>query len=125
MNEKTLKYAQEQLKQLRQPAMSGRQYNEGEEQSYVSEKAEFIKEQAEDKTEKYKGMIESFECDFSLAVEQGEKYGLDELQVKIEQGNNKLLSDIELLKELSYGLRSGSLKIIQQPKKGGNPPIEK
>lgn len=30
MNQKTLKWAQEQLKQLRQPAMAGRQYNEEE-----------------------------------------------------------------------------------------------
>ena len=82
-------------------------------------------EQFGDKTGKYAGMIESFECDFSLAVERGNEYGLDDLQVKIEQGNNKLLSDIELLKELSYGLRSGSLKIIKQPEKGGDPPIEK
>lgn len=78
-----------------------------------------------DQTKKYAGMIESFECDFVLAIEQGDKYGLDELQLKIEQGDNKLLSDIELLKELSHGLRNGALKIIQQPEKGGDPPIEK
>nr|DAK86858.1 MAG TPA: hypothetical protein [Caudoviricetes sp.] len=79
----------------------------------------------EDQTGKYAGMIESFECDFTLAVEQGEKYGLDDLQVKIEHGDKKLLSDIELLKELSYGLRSGKLKIVKEPEKGSDPPSEK
>jgi len=79
----------------------------------------------EDQTEKYAGMVESFECDLTLAVEQGEKYGLDDLQVKIEHGDKKLLSDIELLKELSYGLRSGELKIVKEPEKGGDPPSEK
>lgn len=81
----------------------------------------------EDLTKKYARMVESFECDFSLAVEQGEKYGkygLDDLQVKIEHGDKKLLSDIELLKELSYGLRSGKLKIVKEPEKGGDPPSE-
>lgn len=79
----------------------------------------------EDQTKKYARMIESFECDFTLAVEQGEKYGLDDLQVKIEHGDKKLLSDIKLLKELSYGLRSGKLKIVKEPEKGGGSPIEK
>ncbi len=125
MNEETLKYAQEQLKQLRQPAMSGRQYDEGEGRSDISRKAELIKEQAEDLTKKYAGMIQSFECDFSLAAEPGGAYGLDDLQVKIEHGDKKLLSDIELLKELSYGLRSGKLKIVKEPEKGSDPPGEK
>lgn len=79
----------------------------------------------EDQTKKYARMVESFECDFTLAIEQGEKYGLDDLQVKIEHRDKKLLSDIELLKELSYGLRSGKLKIVKEPEKGGDPPSEK
>lgn len=78
----------------------------------------------EDQTKKYARMVESFECDFTLAIEQGNEYGLDDLQLKIEQGDKKLLSDIELLKELSYGLRSGKLKIIKEPEKGGDPPSE-
>lgn len=78
----------------------------------------------EDQTKKYAGMIESFECDFSLAIEQGEKYGLDDLQLKIEQGDKRLLSDIEFLKELSYGLRSGKLKIVKESEKGGDLPSE-
>lgn len=73
----------------------------------------------EDVTNNYAGMIESFECDFYLAVQQGKGcnfgYGLDDLQIKIEQGNKRLLSDIELLKELSFGLRSGTLKIVKEP----------
>ncbi|MCM1221469.1 MAG: hypothetical protein NC548_44020, partial [Lachnospiraceae bacterium] len=44
MNKEILEYAQEQLKQLRQPAMSGRQYSEGETMSGISREAELIKE---------------------------------------------------------------------------------
>lgn len=69
---------------------------------------------AEDQTEKYADMIESFERDFSLAAEPNTKYGLDCLQVKIERGNKRILADIELLKELSYGLRNGILRIVKQ-----------
>lgn len=68
----------------------------------------------EDQTEKYADMIESFERDFSLAAEPNTKYGLDCLQVKIERGNKRILADIELLKELSYGLRNGILRIVKQ-----------
>lgn len=81
-------------------------------------------EQFRDRTGKYAGMIESFECDFSIAAEPDTEHGLDELQVKIEQNDNKLLSDIELLKELSYGIRHGTLRITELQEKGGDPPIE-
>ena len=65
-----------------------------------------------------------FECDFSIAAEPDTEHGLDELQAKIEQNDNKLLSDIELLKELSYGIRHGTLRITELQEKGGDPPIE-
>lgn len=70
-----------------------------------------------DVTEKYANMIEAFECDFSLATEPGTRYGLDELQAKIEKGDGRLLTDIELLQEFSYKIRQGSIKIIEQAEK--------
>ncbi len=63
-------------------------------------------------THKYVNMIERFECGFSLALD--EKHGLDELQVKIERGDKQILSDIELMQELSHGLRHGLLKITKE-----------
>lgn len=68
----------------------------------------------EDQTEKYAAMIESFECDFSLAMESNGTHGLDELQVKIEQGDKCMLADIKLLQELSYGVRHDILRIVKQ-----------
>lgn len=68
----------------------------------------------EDQTEKYAAMIESFECDFSLAAEPNRKRGLGDLQVKIEQGDKRMLADIKLLQELSYGVRNGILRIVKQ-----------
>lgn len=75
-------------------------------------------EDQEDQTSKYANMIESFECDFSLAAEQPDEYSLDDLQEKIEQSDKKMLADIELLKELSYGIRNGTLRIISNSKRG-------
>lgn len=68
---------------------------------------------AEDQTKKYAGMIEAFECDFSLAKNPENGHGMDDLQVKIEQGDGRILSDIELLEELSYGIRHGTIKILK------------
>ena len=64
-------------------------------------------------------MIESFECDFNLAADPEAGRGLDELQLKIEQGDGRIISDIELLQELSYGIRHGSIKIMRQTGGGG------
>lgn len=75
--------------------------------------------QAEDQTAKYAGMIEALECDFNLALDAESGHGLDELQLKIEQGDGRMLSDIKLLQELSYGIRYGEIKIIKQPEGGG------
>lgn len=73
----------------------------------------------EDQTKKYAGMIEALECDFSLAASPEKEYGLDELQLKIEQGDGRLLTDVELLQELSYGIRYGTIKIVKPPTGGG------
>lgn len=58
-------------------------------------------------------MIESFACDFDLAV-QG-KHSLTELQDKINEIGNKenypLLKDIHLLCELDWMLRNGKAEI--------------
>lgn len=62
-----------------------------------------------DLTNKYVNMIEAFECDFVLAKEK--RRNLDHLQQNIEDKEEGLLKDIELLEELSYGLRHGFLKI--------------
>lgn len=74
---------------------------------------------AEDVTAKYAGMIEAMECDFSLAMEPENGHGLDDLQVRIEKGDGRIISDIELLQELSYGIRHGSIKIMHQEGGGG------
>lgn len=67
-----------------------------------------------DLTQKYVSMIEAFECDFSLAVDKGSDFTLDELQEQINDNTNlRLNNDIELLKELSFSLRHGKVKIIE------------
>ena len=43
MNEKTLEYAREQLKQLRQPALMGRKYDEVEIEKKLDEKRKEVK----------------------------------------------------------------------------------
>lgn len=68
----------------------------------------------ENQTEKYADMIENFECDFSLAMEPNGAHRLDDLQVKIERGDKRMLADIKLLQELSHGVRHGILKIVKQ-----------
>lgn len=82
-------------------------------------RAALLATHAEDQTAKYAGMIEAMECDFNLALDTESGHGLDELQLKIEQGDGRMLSDIELLQELSYGIRYGSIKIIKQAGGGG------
>lgn len=67
-----------------------------------------------DLTQKYIGMIHSFECDFSLACDKFSDFDLCELQEQIDNNLNlKLNHDIELLKELSFCLRHGQVKIIK------------
>lgn len=66
-----------------------------------------------DKTQKYAAMLEALECDFSLAADPENGHGLDELQLKIEQGDERMLKDIELLKELSFRIRKGLVRIVE------------
>lgn len=65
-----------------------------------------------DVTGKYINMIEAFECDFSLAVHN--KKDIAELDSTIKNKDEKLLKDIELLKELSFLLRNNKIKIVEQ-----------
>lgn len=61
------------------------------------------------KTTKFNNMIESFECDFNLAL-NGD-HSLSELEKQIKSGDLKLIHDINLLNELSYLLRHGKAEI--------------
>lgn len=65
------------------------------------------------KTDIYAGALDAIESDFSLAADPESGHGLDELQLKIEQGDGKLLNDIGLLKALSFGIRHGRLRIVE------------
>ena len=68
-----------------------------------------------DVTEKYVHMIEAFECDFVLAISKDSDFDLNELQQQIkEKSNYTLLRDIELLQELSFNLRYGKIKLIEE-----------
>lgn len=62
-----------------------------------------------DVTNKYINMIEAFECDFSLAKSSYRK--ISYLQDGIDKKDENLMEDINLLEELSFGLRHGFLKI--------------
>lgn len=61
------------------------------------------------KTDKFNAMIESFECDFDLARKG--KRSLANLDKQIENGNERILADIDLLCELSFLLRYGKAEI--------------
>ena len=65
-----------------------------------------------DITNKYSDMIESFECDFSIAKDNPNKYSLSNLQTMIDNEDEKILEDIKLLQELSFMLRHGQAQII-------------
>ena len=72
---------------------------------------------SKDVTQKYIDMIDSFECDFSCAKDRGDFFSLSLslLQYQLDTNSNpKLDKDIELLKELSFGLRHGLLKIKEE-----------
>jgi hypothetical protein len=61
------------------------------------------------KTDKFNKMIEAFECDFNLALEN--KHSLSELDNRIKAKDEKILKDIDLLQELSYLLRYNKAEI--------------
>ena len=62
-----------------------------------------------DVTYKYENMIQAFECDFNY----GDFTMFDDLKRLIESKNEMLSKDIELLQELSFGIRYGNLKIVE------------
>lgn len=61
------------------------------------------------KTEKYNNMISAFQCDFSIAREDG--YRLLEINRLIRSNNPVIIKDIELLEELEFLLRHGKAEI--------------
>ena len=67
---------------------------------------------AKDVTKKYENMIEAFECDFNLPFNYDDFTMFDDLKRLIRNKNKRLVKDIELLQELSFGIRYGNLKII-------------
>ena len=64
-----------------------------------------------DNTGEYAQMLEAFECEFALARDEG--YGIDDLQTKINNKDERLLQDIALLEKLSFGIRNGRIKIME------------
>ena len=69
-----------------------------------------------DVTEKYIQMLESFEADYYLLLNEKEKFLLLFLNFYINFDNNKLFSDIKLLEELSFNLRHKKMKIVLENK---------
>lgn len=67
-----------------------------------------------DVTEDFVYMIDAFSCDFDLAVKNVNK--LWELNKEIENKNKRLLSDIDKLRELSYCMSNGVIKLIKVEK---------
>ena len=67
-----------------------------------------------DVTNIYENMIEAFECDFSLATDKHSLFSISKLQEKIELKDEKLLKDIELIKELSFKIRNNKIKLIEE-----------
>lgn len=76
---------------------------------------------ANDVTNKYKDMIESFECDFDLAL--NESFGLTYMNQMLKRIKNKeklmkkdliFLKDFELLQELSFKIRHNEIIIIEK-----------
>ena len=64
-----------------------------------------------DVTEDFVYMIDAFSCDFDLAVQNEKK--LWELNKEIENKNQRLLHDIDKLRELSYCISNGVIKLIK------------
>ena len=72
-----------------------------------------------DVTKRYENMIEAFECDFNLPFNYNDFTMFDDLKRLIQNKNVRLVKDIKLLQELSFGIRYGNLKIIDNGKKIG------
>ena len=74
-------------------------------------------EKQKDVTKRYENMIEAFECDFNLPFNYNDFTMFDDLKRLIQNKNKRLVKDIELLQELSFGIRYGNLKIIDKRNK--------
>ena len=74
-------------------------------------------EEVKDVTKRYENMIEAFECDFNLPFNYNDFTMFDDLKRLIKNKNKRLVKDIELLQELSFGIRYGNLKIIDKRNK--------
>lgn len=73
---------------------------------------EIRKSKRKDVTKKYENMIQAFECDFNLPFNYNDFTMFDDLKRLIQNKNERLVKDIELLQEFSFGIRYGNLKII-------------
>lgn len=65
-----------------------------------------------DVTKEFKGVIESLECDFDLAL-QGE-YKFSNLDDLLEKKDEKLMQDMQAIGKLSYLLRYGKARIVME-----------
>lgn len=64
-------------------------------------------------TNEYASMIHAFSCDFDLANSPDSHFCLDDLQVRIEKKEKRILNDMKLLAKLSFGLRCGRIAILE------------
>lgn len=67
-----------------------------------------------DVTQEFVYMIDAFSCDFDMALQNEKK--LWELNKEIENKNQRLLFDIDKLRELSYYMSNGVIKLIKVEK---------
>lgn len=74
----------------------------------------FDKIKGYDVTNEYKNMINAFESDFNLAFYYNDITIFDDLKRLIENENPRLNKDIELLQDLSFGIRYGLIKIYKK-----------
>lgn len=78
-----------------------------------------LKIKQKDVTKEYENMIQAFECDFNLPFNYNDFTIFDDLKRLIQNKNERLVKDIELLQEFSFGIRYGNLKIIDNGTKIG------
>lgn len=64
-------------------------------------------------TQKYINMIQAFECDFRLEIDEPLEHNISKL-LRNKKLNKKLLKDIELLEELSFDLRNEKIEIVEK-----------
>lgn len=65
-----------------------------------------------DYTDRYIDMIESIECDYAIALEESIKNLDSKVRMNFDR-SNRLLKDIDLIKELSFELRHCNCRIIK------------